>query len=99
MTYKNPYPGIKTKSIKRVVESNEGIYYWRLPDGKPLMDDEGNFLCIASVKGDLQKMAALSAEARSLGYGDGAPAFQDGVRKITDEEWEEEVDQFLGQEY
>lgn len=97
MTYKNPYSGIKTKSVRRVSETNQGIYYWKLPSGKPLMDDDYNVLSIASERGDIRKMALLSAEAKSLGFPDGTPVFQEGVYKITDEEWAEQVDAFLGQ--
>lgn len=90
--------GIKTKSIRRVSESNYGIYYWKLPNGKPLMDDDFNTLCIESERGDLVKMARLSAEAKSLGFPDGSPCFQEGVYQITDEQWAEQVDSFLGGE-
>lgn len=99
MTYKNPYPGIRTKSIRRVSETNYGIYYWKLPNGQPLMDEDFNFLCIESERHDITKMATLTAEAKALGYPDGTPVFQEGIEKISKEVWEQQVDQFLGQEY
>lgn len=98
MENKKSIPGIRTKSIRRVRETNNGLYIWQLPEGKPLMDDEGNFLCIPSQRGDLRKMAELSAEARSLGY-EGTPVFQEGAVRLNEEEWAEQVDQFLGEEY
>lgn len=95
MAKKQSIPGIRTKSIKRVRTSNYGLYIWKLPDGKPLMDDDFNMLCIESEFGDLLKMAELRQAARYWGFPDGEPEFYEGCQ-LTDEEYEAEVDAFLG---
>lgn len=76
------------KSRTRFVsETNNGIYVWRLPNGDFLAEGL-NVLSIDSVRGDIQKMAAITRAARDYGYPDGTPVFVEGNRKITDEEFE-----------
>jgi hypothetical protein len=78
---------MKKSKISVVSETNNGIYVWQLPNGDFLADGL-DVLSIQAQRGDLQAMAAISREARNLGYGDGRPVFQEGYRKITDEEFE-----------
>lgn len=89
--------GIRTKSIKRVRQTNYGLYVWVLPNGKPVMDDEGNVLNIPSRRDDIVKMAQLKAAAKYWGYPDGEPRFMES-RRLTDEEFEAEIDGFVAGE-
>lgn len=89
--------GIKTKGITRVRDSDYGVYIWKLPNGRPLMDDDFNMLSITSRFGDLQKMAQLGRVAASYGFPDGTPEFVEGF-KCTDEEYEEWIDSWKGSE-
>ena len=80
-------------SIKRlnqqVVEDTIlGVYVWEMPDGRWIGDDEGNFLSIASKKGNTDRINALAREVRSYGIHEGSPKFLAGKRKIDDEEFE-----------
>lgn len=77
---------MKKSKASYVSETNVGIYVWRLPDGSYLADGI-DILSIESVRGDIQKMAAISKAASYYGYPDGSPEFQEGYRKISDEEF------------
>jgi hypothetical protein len=69
-----------------------GVYYWRLPNGRKFSDGSGNFLTIASDKGDLAKIQQLQDTAAHHGRPDGTAVFEAGARKITDEEHSEQID-------
>jgi hypothetical protein len=85
------------KNVKRTIveETNMGLYGWMI-DGKLVGDDEGNFLTVPAVKGDVKKINALRDAVygflRELGLEpQGKPVFLAGRRQITDEEYEEQV--------
>jgi len=83
----------KTKiSVVEEPFSNYGIYVWQLRSGKVLTDDHGNALSIDSMKGDESRVALLRNEARWLGFPDGQPLFYANVRKVSDEEYSEQID-------
>ena len=46
-------------------ESTLGIYFWEMPDGRWIGDDDGNFLSITSKKGNKSRIDALAREVRS----------------------------------
>ncbi len=72
--------------------SDYGIYVWQLRSGKVLTDDHGNALSIDSMKGDESRIALIRNEARWLGFPDGQPLFYANVRKVSDEEYSEQID-------
>lgn len=83
----------KTKiSVIEEPFSNYGIYVWQLRSGKVLTDDHGNALSIDSMKDDESRVALLRNEARWLGFPDGRPIFMPNVRKVSDEEYSEQID-------
>ena len=65
-----------------------GIYVWRMPDGRWVGDDDGNYLSITSIKGNRSRIDLLAAAVRSYGIDVGEPLFLAGKRKIDDEEFE-----------
>jgi hypothetical protein len=69
-----------------------GVYYWKLPSGKKFSDGNGNFLTIASQRGDLAKIKELQDAAAYYGQPQGEAVFEPGARKISDEEYSEQVD-------
>lgn len=71
-----------------VEESPFGLYVWQMPDGAWVADDERNFLNISSKKGDLKRIAELTAAARSFGINEGGPVFLSGHTQVSDEEYE-----------
>lgn len=80
------------KGRKTVNESPLGVYVWRCADGEYLGDSEGRLLSVNSVVGDREKIEAIRKVAANLGYGEGEAVFWSGNRKVTDEEFEEQVD-------
>jgi hypothetical protein len=83
----------KTKvSIVEEPFSDYGIYVWQLRSGKMFTDGEGNALSIDSMKGDESRIALLRNEASWLGQPDGQAVFFANVRKVSDEEYSEQID-------
>lgn len=74
--------------MRVVDEAAYGVYVWEMPDGKLVGDDEGNWLCINSMKGDLKRINELTEAARHHGIMLGKPLFLAGNRKVSDEEYE-----------
>jgi hypothetical protein len=74
--------------ITPVDEVNWGLYIWQLPDGKIVMDEEGAYLSIPSMKGDIRQIKKLKDVAKHYGLEDGKPLFMAGHRPVTDEELE-----------
>lgn len=65
-----------------------GIYVWEGPNGGYLADEDGNLFCIESKENDLARMSLLAREARAMGYPDGKPVWKHGYRKISEEEYD-----------
>jgi hypothetical protein len=80
-----------------------GVYVWQLPTGQYFANDNQDILSIASVKGDIGKMAKLQRAAAYWGQPNGSPVFMAGNRKITQEEfdhqWERQLNGELADEY
>jgi hypothetical protein len=78
------------KPVKRTIveETNRGVYLWRMPDGKFVADDEGNFLSINAMRGDQKRIDAITNAARDLGIEEGSAVFLSGPYKVSDEEYE-----------
>jgi hypothetical protein len=79
---------LKTNRKHFIEEVGYGVYVWEMPDGRWIGDDEGNFLSIASMKGDKKRMQQIKDAAASYGVSEGKPFFLSGHRKIDDEEYE-----------
>lgn len=69
-------------------ETTLGIYVWRMPDGRWIGDDEGNYLSITSIKGNKARIDLLAGAVKGFGIDVGEPLFLAGRRKIDDEEFE-----------
>lgn len=67
-----------------------GLYFWRLPDGHLFHDSQGNLLNIPSMRNDLSKMAELRKAAAHYGKPDGEPWFYAGIKRATDEQFNEQ---------
>jgi len=72
--------------ITPVEEVNWGLYLWQMPDDSVVMDDEGGYLCIPSMRGDIRQINKLRDAAKGEGLEEGKPIFFSGHRAITDEE-------------
>lgn len=91
----NRFPGQIGKTKVQVIEekfSNVGIYVWQLPSGKYFTDGDGNALSIESMINDQAKIKEITEAAAYYGQPEGKPVFFSNVRKISDEEYSEQVD-------
>lgn len=79
---------MKTTRKQIVEEVSYGVYVWEMPNGQWIGDDEGNFLNIASMKGDKRRIQELKDAVRSYGIVEGKPYFLAGHRQVDDEEFE-----------
>lgn len=68
-----------------------GVYIWRDAKGRAVVNDDFEYLMIASKKDDAKKMRLLQEAARSYGIVDGYAEFCSGSRPISHEEWEEQM--------
>jgi hypothetical protein len=82
----------KNNKIRVVEQTDLGLYVWQLLDGSYASDGQGNYMNIASLRGDLEKISRLVRAAKHYGFDDGQPVFLEGHRAITDEEYREQVD-------
>lgn len=81
----------KQKSRKTIVQDTHlGLYLWQLPNGDLVADSDGNFLNIPAYKGDIVRMARITATAKNLGL-EGSPIWYEGSMRCTDEEFYEQI--------
>lgn len=85
---------VMKRNIRAVSETNIGLYVWRLPDGSYLHDGDMNFLSIPARRGDLIAISNITKVAKNLGF-EGEPEFAEGYRKVSDEEFEEQLFRLL----
>ena len=74
--------------ITPVEEVNYGTYLWQMPDGKLVSDEEGSFMCVYAIKGDVKKITELRNFAKSYGIEEGEPVWFSGHRPISAEEYD-----------
>jgi hypothetical protein len=69
-----------------------GVYVAKNHEGKYIIDQEGNHLSISSKKNDTKRMRELAEAARSFGIDNIQFEFRSGATKISDEEFEEQLE-------
>lgn len=74
--------------ITPIEEVSYGVYLWQMPNGALVQDEDGNYLNVASMKGDIRRINNLKAAAKELGLEEGNPIWFSGHRRVTDEEYE-----------
>ena len=82
--------------IKRVRESQVGVYVWELPNGNILANTDGEILNVPSEFGDLSKMAELQRAAKHYGYPDGKAVFEE-VHRCTESEYQAQMEALIEQ--
>jgi hypothetical protein len=76
--------------VSPVEEVNYGLYVWQMPDESVVMDEDGNYLSIKSMRGDIRQIKKLKQAAKNYGIDEGKPIFFSGHRQVTDEELQEQ---------
>jgi len=94
-TVMNQPPKRKKPRTTIVDHASIGVYLWQLPNGEYLNDGNGNFLNVQARKGDLAKMAKLRTVATHYGHPDGAPVYYAGARRVTDEEFDIQMQRMI----
>jgi len=74
--------------VTPVEEVNYGTYLWEMPNGSLVADEEGNYMCIYAIKGDINKIKELKDFAKSHGIEEGKPIWFSGHRPVSQEEYE-----------
>ena len=87
---KNNNKGLRSRGVRRVEETNIGVYLWATADNKLVSDEEGRFLSIPATKGDQERIRKIREAAEHYGIEGGRPVFLAGNRQVTDEEYEEQ---------
>lgn len=81
----------KKSRISSVSETNLGVYVWKLPNNTFVADENANVMSISAFRGDLSAISAITKAARHYGFPEGEPVFLEGHRKVSDEEFQEQV--------
>jgi hypothetical protein len=89
------FPGQVGETKVQVIEENFslfGTYVWMKPNGKPFTDGSNNALSIEGMKDDKVRIKELADAAKYWGQPEGRAVFFPNMRKISDEEYSEQVD-------
>lgn len=78
----------RTSAKMKSGETRLGVYVWEMPDGRWVGDEDNNFLSIASMRDNKERIALLAAAVAHYGIDVGQPKFIEGSRQIDDEEFE-----------
>jgi hypothetical protein len=73
-------------------QGDDGIYVWKTPDGKVVTDGNGNTMNIPARRGDITAISKITKAAAYYGFPEGQAVFRAGQRRITDEEYSEQLD-------
>ena len=81
------------KSKLTIIEKNrpDGIYVWKLPNGKIVKDSNGNTMNIPAKNHDLEAISKITNAARYYGFPEGKAEFMAGTRRVSDEEHSEQL--------
>lgn len=71
-----------------IEEVTYGLYLWQMPDGSIVQDDEGAYMNVAAIKGDIRKINVLKDFARHHGLEEGKPIWFSGHRQVSKDEYE-----------
>ena len=95
-------PGIRTTNVQEIQISRKGVYVWVMPDGKPIMNENADVLNVQCEQGDLVAISDLRKKALYWGgedAKDGRPEFIAGVRRVSEEELFNQINEVEGAKY
>lgn len=81
--------------MKAVRDNDYGLYLWKLPNGKYLQNNEGEFLCLPSRYGDIKNMNQIGKDAKMYGYPEGRAEFIAGGRQVSHSEHDDQMERML----
>lgn len=75
-----------------------GVYTWRI-NGKPLVNENYEYLVAPARRGDVRAIARLKKYVNEeFGIFEGEAVFEEGARPISQQEWEEQMDRLMNGE-
>jgi len=77
------------------VDVGFGVCVWQMPDGSYVKNTEGDYFCAQGKIGNLNIEKRMRDAVKHLGITTGKPAWFPGFRKITQSEWEDQMDRFM----
>lgn len=84
---------------KRTIDDPDmewGLCVWQLPDGTYVQDAEGNYLSAGPAKlYNRTVMQNMVGAVRSLGVTEGKPFWLPGFRKVSNSEWEDQMERLM----
>lgn len=87
---------LKPKRTLVDTETGWGICVWKLPGGGFLQNGDGEYLSAGPVKvGNLKVEQRMREAARQCGFAAGEPFWLPGFRKITQSEWEDQMERLM----
>jgi hypothetical protein len=81
---------MRLKNISAVKETDFGTYYWVDANNRPVVNTEGQNLCVQSYRHDKTKLEALKRTAAHYGIEGGRAIFQEGARPVSDDEYNQQ---------
>lgn len=73
-----------------------GIFVWQKTDGSFVKNSEGEYLCVGPVaKNNQEAVLNLAAAAATCGFPTGKAVYMNGFRKITQSEWEDQMERLM----
>jgi hypothetical protein len=79
---------MKKMKVTPVEEVNYGLYLWQTADGSLVCDEDGNYLSIPAIRGDIRQIKKIKDAANYYGIPEGKPVFFSGHRQVTDDEYQ-----------
>lgn len=82
---------------KRIMEVSDkelafGVCVWQMPDGSILRDEEGREFSAQARSFDPAMENKMREAVKALGITEGRPMWLPGFRKITNSEWEDQME-------
>jgi hypothetical protein len=73
-------------------QGEHGLYVWQTPEGKIVTDGDGNTMNIPARRGDIEAISKITKAAAYYGFPEGKAVFRAGQRRVTEEEYSEQLD-------
>lgn len=83
------------KQVTEHVDADFGICVWELEKGVYVQNKDGDYFCAQGKVGDLRVEKRMVEAVASLDIKKGRPVWFPGFRKITQSEWEDQMERLL----
>lgn len=78
------------------VDASFGVCVWQLPDGSYIKNEDGDYFCAQGKLGNpVIERKMRDAVRYDLGITSGKPVWFSGFRKVTQSEWEDQMERLI----